>query len=125
MGERELQETQEKLGASERFVSELQQSLQQKDETIADLQQTISDHQRKIQQLETGDRDHPQQLPVTAPQTNVAAAKKDISKMRWREGKNAPEGMKRGASVVNGDTMYLSPSGTRKVYRYILKCSGE
>ena len=104
---RELQQTQQ-------LVSEFQESLQQKDKTITELQRTTSEHERKTQQLEQGDtasRDTPpQQEPVETRQTTVAAAQKDISKMKWREGKNAPEGMTRGAAVVHGNTAYLSPS---------------
>ena len=101
MKEGELQQTQEWLQASEQLVSEFQHSLQQKDKTISDLQQTISAHERKIQQLEqenTVNGDQPQQQSVTGPQTTVAAAKKDISKKTWREGKSAPKKMVRGAA---------------------------
>ena len=105
--EKELQQTQQ-------LVSEFQESLQQKDKTNTELQRTISKHERKTQQLEQGataSRDtSPQQEPVETRQTTVAAAQKDISKMRWREGKNAPEGMRRGAVVVHGNTVYFSPS---------------
>ena len=105
--ERELQQTQQ-------LVSEFQESLQQKDKTITELQRTISEHKRKTQQLEQGDtasRDTPpQQEPVETRQTTVAAAQKDISKMRWREGNNAPEDMIREAAVVHGNTAYFSPS---------------
>ena len=119
--ERELQQTQEQLQASVQLVSEFQQSLQQKDKTIIDLQQTISAHERKIQQLEqqdTASRDQPQQKSVTRSQRMMAAAKKDINKMIWREGKNAPEKMLRGAAVVHGNTAYFRPSGSSKVYSY-------
>ena len=121
MKERELQQTQEQLQASVQLVSEFQQSLQQKDKTIIDLQQTISAHKRKIQQLEqqdTASRDQPQQKSVTRSQRMMAAAKKDINKMIWREGKNAPEKMLRGAAVVHGNTAYFRPSGSSKVYSY-------
>ena len=105
--ERELQQTQQ-------LVSEFQKSLQQKDKTNTELQRTISEHKRKTQQLEQGataSRDTPpQQEPVDTRQTTVAAAQKDISNMRWREGNNAPEGMSRGAAVVHGNTAYFSPS---------------
>ena len=113
--ERELQQTQQ-------LVSEFQESLQQKDKTITELQRTISEHKIKTQQLEQGataSRDTPpQQEPVETRQTTVAAAQKDISKMRWREGKNAPEGMTTGAAVVHGNTVYFSPGGSCKVYSY-------
>ena len=122
MKERELQQTQGQLQASEHLVSEFQQSLQQKDKTIIDLQQTISAHERKIQQLEqqdTASRDQPQQKSVTRSQRMMAAAaQKDISMMIWREGKNAPEKMHRGAAVVHGNTAYFRPGGSNKVYSY-------
>ena len=118
--ERELQQTQQ-------LVSEFKESLQQKDKTITELQRTISEHKRKTQQLEQGataSRDTPpQQEPVETRQTTVAAAQKDISKMRWREGNNAPERMTRGAAVVHGNTVYFSPSvsftsASQRVYSY-------
>ena len=112
--ERELQQTQQ-------LVSEFQKSLQQKDKTITELQKTISEHERKTQQLEQGataSRDTPpQQEPVETRQTTVAAVQKDISKMRWREGKNAPAVMSRGAAVVHGNTAYFSQGGSQ-VYSY-------
>ena len=119
--ERELQQTRGQLRASEQLVSEFQQSLQQKDKTITDLQQTISAHERKIQQLEqqdTASRHQPQQQPVTTPHTTVAAAQKDISKITWREGKNAPQKMYRGAAVAHGNTAYFTPDSSTKVYSY-------
>ena len=121
MKERELQQTQQQLQASEQLVSEFQQSLQQKDKTISDLQQTISAHERKIQQLEqqnTVSGDQPQQLSVTGPQTTVAAAKKDISKMTWREGKSVPQEMYKGAAVLHGNTAYFRPFSSHNVYSY-------
>ena len=121
MKERELQQTQEQLQASEQLVSEFQQSLQQKDKTIIDLQQTISAHERKIQQLEqqdTASRHQLQQKSVTRSQRMMAAGQKDISKMIWREGKNAPEKMTRGATVVHGNTAYFRPGNSTKVYSY-------
>ena len=122
-----LQKMQEQLRASEQLVSEFQQSLQQKDKTITDLQQTISSHERKNRQLQQQDMAssvRPQQLPVSAdmPQTTMAAAavvaQKDISKMTWREGKNAPEKMQRGSAVVHGNTAYFRPADSNKVYSY-------
>ena len=121
MKERELQQTQGQLQASEQLVSEFQQSLQQKDKTIIDLQQTISADERRKKELEqqdTASRDQPQQKSVTRSQRMMAAAKKDISKMIWREGKNAPEKMTRGAAVVHGNTAYFRPGGSNKVYSY-------
>ena len=118
MKERELQQTQQRLQASE-------QSLQQKYKTISDLHQTISAHERKIQQLEQQNTVSGQQQSVTGLQTTVAAAKKDISKMTWREGKSAPERMYRGAAVVHGNTAYFSPVNSYKSYSYQIIGPGE
>ena len=130
--ERQLQQTQQQLRDSQQLVEQFQQSLQHKDKTISDLQQTISHHEREreIQQLKQQDiasSIQPQQLPVTAEKTQtataVSVAQKDISKMTWREGKKAPErkapeGMGRGAAVVDGNTAYFRPAGSSRVYSY-------
>ena len=108
-------------------MEQFQQSLQYKDKTISDLQQTISHHEREreIQQLKQQDiasSIQPQQLPVTAEKTQtataVSVAQKDISKMTWREGKKAPQGMMRGAAVVDGNTAYFRPVNSSRVYSY-------
>ena len=125
--ERQLQQTQQQLRDSQQLVEQFQQSLQHKDKTISDLQQTISHHEREreIQQLKQQDiasSIQPQQLPVTAEKTQTATAvsvgQKDISKMTWKKGKKAPETMKRGAAVVDGNTAYFRPHGTGRVYSY-------
>ena len=125
--ERQLQQTQQQLRDSRQLVEQFQQSLQHKDKTISDLQQTISHHEREreIEQLKQQDiasSIQQQQLPVTAEKTQtataVSVAQKDISKMTWREGKKAPEGMGRGAAVVDGNTAYFTPDGSSMVYSY-------
>ena len=127
--EREHQEIQQTLqhaiasrGEAEQLVSEFQQSPQQKDKTIADLQRTISEQGRKIQQLEQQDTasrpDLPLQQSAATPQTTKPAAQKDISKMKWRKGKNSPVAMDRlnGAAMVYGTTAFFSHSHI--VYSY-------
>ena len=116
-----VEEKERELQASVQLVAQFQQSMEQKDRTIRDLQQTISAHQRNIQQPEQQVRassGQPQQLPVTAEiaQATATAAEKDITKLRWKEGKRAPEIMKRGATVVDGNTVYINSGGLRKVY---------
>ena len=116
--QRELQKTLEQLQMSQQLVSELQEILQEKDKTISDLQQTISTQERKIQQLgqeNPASRDFPKQQPITAPQ---GAPQKDISKMRWMGGKNAPVGMTRGAAVMQGNTAYFRPAFSHTLYSY-------
>ena len=127
--ERELQEIQQALqhviasrGEAEQLVSEFQQSLQQKDKTIADFQRTLSEQGRKIQQLQQQDTvsrpDLPPQQSVLTPQTSVVGGQKDIGKMEWRKGKNAPVAMDRvdEAAVVHGNTAFFSY--LHKVYSY-------
>ena len=125
--ERQLQQTQQQLRDSQQLVEQFQQSLQYKDKTISDLQQTISHHEREreIEQLKQQDiasSIQPQQLPLTAEKTQTATAvseaQKDISKMTWREGKTAPQGMGRGAAVVDGNTAYFRPAASVRVYSY-------
>ena len=116
-----VEEKERELQASEQLVAQFQQSMEQKDRTIRDLQQTISAHERNIQQPEQQVRassGQPQQLPVTAEiaQATATAAEKDITKLRWKEGKRAPEGMERGAAVVHGNAVYINPAVSHKVY---------
>ena len=118
---RTIQTRERELQASEQLVAQFQQSMEQKDRTIRDLQQTISAHERNIQQLEQQVRassGQPQQLPVTAEiaQATATAAEKDITKLRWKEGKRAPEVMGRGTAVVDGNTVYINSGGSHKVY---------
>ena len=118
---RTIQTRERELQASEQLVAQFQQSMEQRDRTIRDLQQTISAHERNIQQPEQQVRassGQPQQLPVTAEiaQATATAAEKDIIKLRWKEGKRAPEVMTRGAAVVHGNTVYINSGGSHKVY---------
>ena len=94
--ERQLRQTQQQLQDSEQLLAQFQQSLQQRDETIKDLQQAISHHKRETD-------------------TAVAIAQKKVT---WKEGKKAPETMRRGAAVVNGNTAYFTPYNTVKIYSY-------
>ena len=103
---------------SERSVSELQERLQYKEGIIDDpQQQTASGHDRKREyREEAASGDEPQQ-EVVASQGN-GTARMDSPKMRWREGKNAPEAMVRGAAVVHRNTAYFRPAGSHKIYSY-------
>ena len=112
------QDTRQQLQTNELMF---QQSLQQKDNIITELEQTISAQKREIQQLELqlASRDHPQQQQlIIAPQATVAAAEKDMKKMKLRKGKNAPATMSRGAAVVHGNRAYFRPHYSGIVYVY-------
>ena len=122
--DREMQQNWERLRASEQLVSQFQQIVEQKDRTIADLQRTISEHERKIPQLEQQDPGgHPQLQQVSPPQTPVEAAQRDIERNGgvtevWKEGKNAPQAMSRGAVVVRGNTVYFRPADANQIFAY-------
>ena len=121
--ERDLQQTQQLLRDSQQSlqqrdetISELQKSVQQKDMTISELQQIVSQHWSKIEEL----INTPHHLTVTEQETAtaVSVAQKDISKMIWREGKKAQEAMFRGVAVVYGNTAYIRPGNSHRVYSY-------
>ena len=128
---RKVQSKQKQLMATERLVAQFQQSLQQRDKVISDLQQTLSAREGKIQQLEQRVRasaGQPQQLPVTADTPQAATAptpQKDMSKLRWREGKRAPKKMVRGSVAVRGNVAFFRPSGSRKIYSCQVTSRGQ
>ena len=73
---------------------------------IQQLQHTVEDKERELQQMKL--------LP---PQAATASPdEKDISKLRLEEGKKAPEGMRRGASVVDENTVYINQGRSNRVY---------
>ena len=97
--EKELEFTQEQL-------EDCEQALKEKEKIVTELQQTISTQERRIQQLEQQGR-YP-----------GVQSWKDVSKLRWREGKNAPEKMTRGVAVVHENTAYFAPADAKSVYSY-------
>ena len=119
---KELYDMQVNLQSSERLAVDLQQSLQHRDQTITELHRTISDHERKIQQLQEqrdrASRAQPVPESLATPQNTVALTRNEIGNMRWREGKDAPMRMWRGAVVVRATTAYLRPGNSRCVLSY-------
>ena len=92
--------------------------LQKKAELLESELQSVQEQLQTILHYERrGDRaskNKQRQQPVTT----VAVAQKDISKMRWRDGRNAPQKMFRGAVIVHGNTAYIRPNVSEKVYAY-------
>ena len=114
----ELRLAQEKLRGSKELPQEFQQNQQDNDRTDIELFQSSND--RKVLQLElqgasSTSREHP---TTPSPTAMVLASQKDIGIMRWKEGRNAPHAMHRGAAVVHGNTAYFRPGGSKKVYSY-------
>ena len=114
--ERELQQIQEQLRLSEQLVLEFQQSIQQKDKIMSAQGERI----QQLEQQHKASRDEPQLQQVTTDilLPTVVTVPAAIRQMTWREGKKAPEKMKRGAAVVHGNTAYFTPFDTRKIYSY-------
>ena len=118
--EKELEQAQKQLQVSEQLLSHFEQSLRKSHETITELQQTISTNRRKSQHIELPDAVSGEQQSATTLQTPdpAASALGDISTMAWRKGMDAPQKMFRGAAVVHGDTAYLRPADSNKLYAY-------
>ena len=101
--EREAQqkarELQEKNQTSEQQMFQLQQTVAEKDRVIGDLLQTIS----------------AQNQPASG---NIAATvvQKDISQLKWKDGKEVPNKMWIRSAVVDGNTVYIIPAGSLKIY---------
>ena len=102
--ERDLQEKDRTIQTSEQLVAQFQKTLVEKDRVISDLQQTIS-----AQNQPTSGK-----MGKTATAT---VAEKDISKLRWKDGKKAPARMIRGSTVVDGNIVYIKHrSDSLKIY---------
>ena len=106
---RELQEKAGALQTSEQLVAQFQQTLEEKDRAIRDLQTSASDRER--QQLRQQERVRP---PPSSEKMTVSAV--DIGKLRWEDGKKAPERMGRGSAVVDGNTVYINPWRSLNMY---------
>ena len=101
--ERELQEKDRAIQTSEQLVAQFQQTLVEKDRVISDLQQTIL-----AQNQPTSGK-----MGKTATAT---VAQKDVSKLKWKDGKKAPNTMWRGSTVVDGNTVYINLYKSPKIY---------
>ena len=104
--DRDLQEKDSALRTSEQLVAQFQQ---EKDRAIRDLQTSASDRER--QQLRQQERVRP---PPSSEKMTVSTA--DVSKLRWKDGKKAPDIMDRGSAVVDGNTVYINPRDSLKMY---------
>ena len=60
--------------------------------------------------------DHSSYASQSSPEATFVVTKEDIGNLRWGEGRKAPEKMTRGSAVVRGNTTYISPAGSRRVY---------
>ena len=97
---------QHEINRARQEIEHFQQQDQMQRQEIQQLQHTVEDQQRELQQMKL--------LPPQA--ATASAAEKDISKLRLEEGKKAPEKMCRGAAVVDGNTIYINPEVSNKVY---------
>ena len=118
--EHELQQTQAQLQASKQLASQLQESLLQNEKTINDLKESVPQW-GEPDMISSGDTQCME--PDTSQQITEAqeTTQMDISKMRWREGKNAPEIMARGVVVAYKNMAYIRPSNSNKIYSYTIQ----
>ena len=90
--------------------------------SAAELSEKLSELKQSSQYRESytvsGDQSQQLSRSVTGPRTAVAATKKDIWNMTWRDGKDAPLSYSRGAAVVHGNIAYLRSDTQRRVYSY-------
>ena len=94
--ERELQKNNRAIRTSQQLVAQFQQALVEKDRVISDLQQTISAQNQTAR---------------------ATVAQRDVSKLRWKDGKKAPARMIRGSTVVDGNIVYIKHrSESLKIY---------
>ena len=101
--QRELQEKDHAIQTSEQLVAQFQQTLVEKDRVISDLQQTTS----------------AQKQPTSGKMgktSTATVAQKDVSKLKWKYGKKAPNTMWRGSAVVDGNTVYMISISSLKIY---------
>ena len=107
--ERELVVKSRAVQRSEQLVAQFLQSLEEKERTISDLQQAMSAR-------DSGDHRRPRNPPASQQTATASVAVKDISRLRWDEGKKAPGRMRRGSAVTDGNTVYINPFDSRKMY---------
>ena len=126
----EVKDTTRALHAGKQLVAQLQKSVEEKDRAIEELQQTISAQERNILQLEQQVRAIESQAqqslgvaevkpPDAAEMQQVTIApptKEEISKLILEEVKKAPEKMRRGVAVADGNTIFINPGGTHDLY---------
>ena len=74
---------------------------------------TISEQEKETQKLTAT-----KQLHLVTTDALQSVAQEDVTKTTWKEGKNAPDRMRRGAAVVHGNTAYLIPAASGKIYTY-------
>ena len=105
---------------------EIEQAHLSHQQTVAQLEQQLNEQRvlteakrREVQQLQCTVEDKErelQQMKILAATSSVV--KKDITQLRLERGRKAPEGMVRGAAVVDGDTVYINPDVSHKIYSF-------
>ena len=101
-------------------VRGMERELQEKNHTIHTGKQPTS--KRNIQPWQQQDitstrqAQKPPSLDTASDTAAASAPQKDISRLRWTDGKDAPETMRRGSAVVDGNTVYINPGGSNKMY---------
>ena len=110
-------------------IAELERALREKDRQLQDeiaardeaLQRKYRELQQTQEQLEASRQlvSELLQQKASKPKTEpTIETQKDIGRMTWKEGMNAPEAMRRGAAVVHGNIVYFRPAVSERIYSY-------
>ena len=110
--DRQLQQFDRELRATNEAIAEFQRNLLEKQAEIRHLQEIISGKETEIQDLQ-----HLQSLREQPRQTPSKSAAGTIE-LGWRECRKAPEAMYRGAAVADGEMAYFSGFGSSRVHAY-------
>ena len=96
---REVLQLQSTVQEKERELQEKDRAIQTSQQLVAQFQQTLVEKDRVISDLQ---------------QTATATVSK--RELRWKDGKKAPKRMDRGSTVVDGNTVYINPFDSLKIY---------
>ena len=99
--EREFERKEEALQNKEREHQERAGALMNSEDLVAQFQQTLEQKERELRELQ-----------------RIISAQQGQGQLKWESGKKAPEEMRRGALVVDGNKVYINCSTSLRVYCY-------
>ena len=113
---RMLRDSNHQLQDNEQVVAEFQQTLAQREKEIRDLRESLSARDSDINDLQR----QLQHLRVEQPQAKVGSkmAEKRSIKLRWRDGRRAPEEMDFGSCTADGDMTYFRNYSNDNVFAH-------
>ena len=118
------QQLQDQQASSEAKTREVLQSVQEKEKehAITTSEQLVAKFQQTLVPMKDSDLQQTisvQKQPGSTKMAKTArtiVGQKDVSKLRWKDGKKVPERMGRGSTVVDGNTVYINSNDSLKIY---------